>query len=125
MSIYNHILYTLYSELLKSWSRPSLPQTYIDFEEKYAMPILSKKWRWWKRKKPSCPDKDELKRELLETMRRKVVEYDASGIHVSDGMNYMFFEGAANNGHFKDSLHYLENTQKQVAYGSGFLHYEE
>lgn len=42
MSIYNHILHTLYSELLKSWSRPSLPQTYIDFEEKYAMPILSK-----------------------------------------------------------------------------------
>ena len=120
MSISNHILHTLYSELLKSWSRPSLPQTYIDFEEKYAMPILSKKWRWWKRKKPSCPDKDKLKRELLETMRRKVVEYDASGIRVSDGMNYMFFEGAANNGHFKDSLHYLKKTQKQVAYGSGF-----
>lgn len=120
MSIYNHILHTLYSELLKSWSRPSLPQTYIDFEEKYAMPILSKKCRWWKRKKPSCPDKDELKRDLLETLHRKVAEYDASGIHVSDGMNYMFFEGAANNGHFKDSLHYLKKTQKQVAHGNDF-----
>lgn len=120
MSIYNHILFTLYSELLKSWSRPSLPQTYIDFEEKYAAPILPKKWRWWKRKKPSCPDKDELKRELLETLRRKVAEYDASDIHVSDWMNYMLFEGAPNRCDFKDSLHYLKKTQKQVAHGSDF-----
>lgn len=120
MSIYNYILFTLYSELLKSWSHHSLPQTYIDFEEKYAAPILPKKWRWWKRKKTSCPDKDELKRELLETLRRKVAEYDDFGIHVSNRMNYMLFEGAAGNGDFKDSLHYLKKTQRQVAHESDF-----
>ncbi len=121
MSTRNRILSALCDELFKSWSRPSIPQTYIDLSESYANPILPQKRPWWKRKKkPSCPDAATMKRELLETMRRKVAEYATSDIHVSDWMNYTFFKGAAKRGDFKDSLHYLKKTQKQVAHESGF-----